>query len=89
MNRDVTWILPRLSNGHLAPDLFFCWWAILFASSMLARYEPSAWVRLLDLDREQTAVPLQSILDTGLDAVPETAYRILLEPFGARSLRAD
>jgi hypothetical protein len=39
------------------------WWALLLGLSSLARYEPAAWTRALDLDQSELAVGLERVLD--------------------------
>lgn len=46
------------------------WWALLYALSMVARYEPDVWVGLLDVDESQLAVPLEGVLEDALEVVP-------------------
>jgi hypothetical protein len=47
------------------------WWAILFALSMLARYQPETWTAYLDVDKCAYAVPLETLLDRALVTCPE------------------
>jgi hypothetical protein len=47
------------------------WWATLWTLSMLARYEPGHWVASLNVDTNQRAVPLETILDAALSIVPQ------------------
>jgi hypothetical protein len=46
------------------------WWAVLYALSMVARYEPDSWVGLLDVDKSQFAVPLEGLLEDALEVAP-------------------
>jgi hypothetical protein len=46
------------------------WWAILFALSMLARYQPDTWTDYLDVDKSP-AVPVETLLDRALLTCPE------------------
>jgi hypothetical protein len=62
------WLRPALSGAAL--DTTATWWALLFGLSMLARYEPGAWVAALDLDRPGLAAQLTMLLDLALQAVP-------------------
>lgn len=72
------WVLPSsdLSGQELHPLL--AWWTCLFALSMLARYEPSAWMRHIDVDNSAVAVAIEATLDEALTAVPRLAYGTLL-----------
>jgi hypothetical protein len=62
------WLRPALAGAALST--LMSWWALLFGLSMLARYEPSGWVRALDLDRPGLAAQLTKLLDLALEAVP-------------------
>lgn len=53
------------------------WWTLLFALSMLARYEPAAWTQAIDYDVSELAAPLRQLLEIGLDRVPELIRRAL------------
>lgn len=39
------------------------WWAILYVLSMLARYQPSGWTRMLDVDSSPDATAIEFVLD--------------------------
>ena len=53
------------------------WWAVLFALSMVARYEPDVWSRWTDVDSSDEAVPAERLLDEALIAIPELMHRVL------------
>lgn len=65
------------NDAVLAPLL--TWWAVLYAFSMLARYHPRAWTRMLDVDRSAIAVPLENVLRRGCSAVPRLVVADLLK----------
>lgn len=46
------------------------WWIALFATSMLARYHPTTWRELTDVDTCRDAVPLMTFLETASREVP-------------------
>ncbi len=66
---DRQWCRPAVAPGTLLSPLM-TWWAVLYALSMVARYEPDLWVGLLDVDRSQLAVPLEGLLEDALEVVP-------------------
>jgi hypothetical protein len=66
---DRQWCRPTVAPGTVLSPLM-TWWALLYALSMVARYEPDAWVGLLDVDGSQLAVPLEGILEDALEVVP-------------------
>jgi hypothetical protein len=53
------------------PSQLVSLWALMFALSQLARYLPEVWVKALDPDRSETAVPLEHGLDVALTRTPE------------------
>jgi hypothetical protein len=72
------WLRPAVGGVALSPLL--SWWALLFALSMLARYEPAGWTTALDLDHSQLAAALRRLLDIALERVPQLVLSALLDP---------
>ena len=72
------WLIPRL-GGDSAPHLVTLWWALLFALSMRARYEPEGWTKDLDPDRSDHAVILETVLDAALDVCPKVIATTISE----------
>jgi hypothetical protein len=60
------------------PHPLLAWWAILFALSMLARYQPDTWTDYLDVDKSPYAVPLETLLDRVLLTCPELLLHAIL-----------
>lgn len=77
---EVCWLRPAVGGVALSPLL--TWWALLFGLSMLARYEPAAWVAHIDYDTSPFAAPVGRLMDIGLERVPELVLDAL-------SLRRD
>lgn len=67
---DRWYLIPRLGDAGTAPHRLMIWWALLYALSSLARYEPAEWVAALDVDRSLLAVDLESTLATAEATVP-------------------
>lgn len=65
------WVFPPLDDRGKPLHPLLAWWALLFALSMLARYEPASWISALDADASPNAVPLETALDHALDTCPE------------------
>jgi hypothetical protein len=83
---DQQWCRPAVTRGTVLTPLM-SWWALLYALSMVARYEPATWVDLLDVDRSPLAVSLERVLKEALEAVPHLVLDALRgEPFLLRSL---
>lgn len=72
------YVIPVFSTGDQLPPLAL-WWALLFALSNLARYEPDMWVRAIDVDRSPWAVPLEDCLNVAIVALPHLILEALLQ----------
>jgi hypothetical protein len=69
--RGDTIILPAVPGTSSEMHPMMIWWAILYSLSMLTRYRPETWTELVNVDAPGYAVPVQFILEVGLDAVPD------------------
>jgi hypothetical protein len=70
--RGEWWVLPAIAEMEQPMHPLLAWWAVMLALSSLARYEPEAWARLVDVDQpDSPAVAIEYLLDTALDAVPQ------------------
>lgn len=47
------------------------WWGVLYALSMMTRYQPAEWTTLIDVNRTEQATAIEFVLDTALDAAPD------------------
>jgi hypothetical protein len=56
------------AGGRMHP--LMAWWAVLFALSMIARYEPAPWTSYLDINASRYAYPVERLLDAALLVVP-------------------
>jgi hypothetical protein len=70
--------MPRIGSTAGPLDPFIAWWAVLFALSMMARYEPSHWAGMIDINSSKDANAIEHLLDQALDAVPH----LVLEAIG-------
>ncbi len=68
---------PALGGGPLPQHPVLVWWAVLFALSTLARYEPTAWRRITSIDISEDAAPVEHLLNVALDVLPELIHRTL------------
>jgi hypothetical protein len=74
------WYLVPAVGGNDGPQHpLLSWWAVLFALSMLARYQPAQWTREIDVNSSTYAVALEHLLDDSLIAVPRLIYSTLGE----------
>ncbi|MFJ4099895.1 YaaC family protein [Amycolatopsis japonica] len=62
--------LPEIA-GHPSPHPLLLWWALLLGLSSLTRYEPAAWSAAVNLDGSELAVPLEQVLDTAEERLPQ------------------
>lgn len=67
---DDRWVFPALGGDTAALHPLLAWWALLYALSMLARYEPASWVNHLNVDASPSSVPLESALGHALNTCP-------------------
>jgi hypothetical protein len=72
MSRDNQhWLIPKLGGSPAPPHILVLWWALLFALSMRARYEPERWTGDLDPDKSTNAVTLETMLDMSMGICPD------------------
>ncbi|OEV10905.1 hypothetical protein AN218_15460 [Streptomyces nanshensis] len=64
-------IHARLGGDDRQLHPLLAWWAVLFALSMLARYQPGQWTMQIDVNRSKDSVAIEYLLDSALATVPE------------------
>lgn len=69
---------PALSAAAVPAHPLLIWWALLFALSMLARYEPQAWAEVISVDKSSAAAPVEYMLEEALKSLPEIIHRTVL-----------
>jgi hypothetical protein len=75
--RSESVVFPALPGNTSPLEPILVWWAVLFALSMLARYEPAAWLSHLDVNHSPLAVPLEVALDRSLTVCPELLLQVI------------
>ncbi len=73
----TSYAFPELPGDVVPPHPLVAWWAVLYALSMLARYEPDRWTQHTSVASSAEAVPIENLLTSAMTAVPQT----LLETF--------
>jgi hypothetical protein len=73
------WLIPYIGDSADELPPLLIWWVLLFALSLLARYEPAAWRTALDPDQSRIAVPLEHLLDEALEIAPRLLYEAITE----------
>jgi len=71
------WLLPVVGDSRDELSALLLWWALLFALSLLARYEPVAWRTALDPDQSELAFGLERLLDDALDITPDLLHEAI------------
>lgn len=64
------WLVPGIGRSQEVLAPLFLWWILLYGFSILARYEPGHWKRILDVDSSRWAVAVESALDIALETLP-------------------
>ena len=72
-------VLPAVGNNLMAVAPVLTYWILLYSFSMLARYHPRTWALLLDIDRNEDAVPIELVLKSAIDELPHLTTEVLLE----------
>ena len=76
--RGDRFLRPMIDTARTGPPSpLMTWWLLLYSFSMLARYEPRRWTKLLDLDTSKVAVLLRFALEEAFDAVPQLVLEAL------------
>lgn len=76
--RDDRFLRPSVEGSRKEPPSpLMSWWLLLFSFSILARYHPRRWMRLLNLDKPGCAVSLQYALEAALSALPHLVLEAL------------
>lgn len=73
MTRDYAgqrYFLPVLAPMSRELHPLMAWWAVLYALSMLARYEPANWVSNISVDNSQHAVSIERLLERAITHLP-------------------
>ncbi len=74
-----TYLIPAVAGNDRPLHPLMSWWALLYALSMLSRYQPTEWLNHINVNSSPHAVALESLLDTALDAVPRLIYSTIME----------
>lgn len=72
-------LMPAWCDGAEPLDPFLAWWVLLYTLSMVTRYRPVEWTKIVNVDRSKLAVPIEIALEKGLDAVPDQLHTLLTE----------
>jgi len=67
-------LMPNLGDATKPMNPLMTWWLTLFALSIMSRYEPSVWTRVLSLPVSKIASRVELLLDEAIAAIPEIVY---------------
>lgn len=72
-------LIPTLpGQGELLSPLML-WWILLFGLSIIARYDPAGWAAALDVQNATEAVPLETLLEQGMDKLPTLVFNAIFQ----------
>jgi len=71
-------LVPTLPGHDECLSPLMMWWVLLYGLSIFARYHPGLWIKALDVESSELAVPIEGVLDHALTAVPALVHRELL-----------
>lgn len=63
--------IPAVGGMGTQLEPVMTWWIVLYALSMVTRYQPAAWTTLIDVNSSAHATVIEYVLDLALDAVPD------------------
>lgn len=81
-------VLPAPTDGNRPMHPLMIWWAVLYGLSMLARYEPTSWTKLIDVNTSASAVPIEFLLNVALESVVDILADTIGELLGEISQSA-
>ncbi|MFD5271521.1 YaaC family protein [Streptomyces sp. NPDC058335] len=73
------YFLPVLTGMSRELHPLMAWWAVLYALSMLARYEPATWGKLISVDDSQHAVRIERLLECAIKHLPTLIADTIIE----------
>lgn len=77
--RGTAMAYPRLTYDADALPVhpLMAWWMVLFAMSMLTRYQPDQWTKMIDVNRSEHATAVEFVLETALASVPDLVDEVI------------
>jgi len=76
------YLRPAVVAAQPPPSILMTWWAILFAFSQLARYEPARWTAAINPDTSVLTVPIEEGLRTAKRSLPRLVYHGITGSWG-------
>jgi len=72
-------VLPSVGGNAETQRPLVAWWLVLYCLSMLARYYPTVWTELLDVDTSPLAVPFDHLISVARAKVPRLIFDAMHE----------
>jgi len=69
--RGVSMAFPTIEGQTELMHPLMAWWVILFALSIVTRYQPADWTKAIDIDSSEVATTIEYVLDTAIGAIPD------------------
>lgn len=79
---DRTHYLRPAVGGKAPPSILMTWWAVLYALSQLARYEPAVWMDVINPDASVLTVPIEDGLRLAQASLPKMVYQAITGSWG-------
>ena len=76
---NTAYLFPALGDNARPLHPLLAWWAILYALSMVARYEPVAWTEMTAINTSSEAASIEHLLDTALIRLPRLVLDVIDE----------
>jgi hypothetical protein len=70
-------VTPAIGSMSAGLHPLLALWAVLLGLSSLARYEPAAWSKMIDIDTSAEANAIENLLDEAISSVPDAALHLL------------
>jgi hypothetical protein len=72
-----TFLFPALGDNTRPLHPLLAWWAVLYALSMVARYEPCAWTEMTAINTSIEASPIEHMLETAVIRLPRLILDVI------------
>jgi hypothetical protein len=76
------YLFPALGDNTQSLHPLLAWWAILYALSMVARYEPVAWTAMTAINTSTEAASIEHLLETAATRLPRLILDAIDELIG-------
>jgi hypothetical protein len=75
-----SWLMARVVRGRALSDVPL-WWTLLFALSNYARYAPSHWSKVMDVDKDAQATRLETLMERAVATLPQLVLQSVREAY--------